>query len=35
MNLIDEELHPKKKDNSKKMARIIILKISNLIYKII
>lgn len=35
MNLIDEELQPKKKDNSKKMARIILIIISILIIAII
>ena len=35
MNLIDEELQPKKKDNSKKMARIILVIISILIIAII
>ncbi len=35
MNLIDEELQPKKKDNSKKMARIILVIISILIIVII
>lgn len=35
MNLIDEELQPKKKDNSKKMARIILIIISLLIIAII
>ena len=35
MNLIDEELQPKKKDNSKKIARIILITISLLIIAII
>lgn len=35
MNLIDEELQPKKKDNSKKMARMILIIISILIIAII
>lgn len=35
MNLIDEELQPKKKDNSKKMAKIILIIISILIIAII
>ncbi len=35
MNLIDEELQPKKKDNSKKMAKIILIIISLLVVAII
>ena len=35
MNLIDEELKPKNKDNSKKVARIILVIISLLIIAII